>query len=311
MSYNTMGIYKFHQVVVRDQEKLVIDNNEKVAKKIEYLTEQMMKEAAAAENTELLDGFSSGLEAEKVEALTAEGEEDLPAVIKAAPSETEETAPVQSQPARQSAGEALAIVSAQAEEMLSAARREAENIKSHALIEVQVEIENLRRTAMEEARVQGYEDGYQEAVAQVEQERASLLEQKKKMEDEYQQMVSDLEPKFIDTLTDIYEKVFRVDLKKEQDIIMHLISSTMQKIEGSSNYLIHVSKEDYSYVNLKKQDVLVPVVSPNAAIEVVEDITLGANDCIIETDGGVFDCGLGTQLEDLAQKLKLLSYRRN
>lgn len=311
MSYNTMGIYKFHQVVVRDQEKLVIDNNEKVAKKIEYLTEQMMKEAAAAENTELLDGFSSGLEAEKVEALTAEGEEDLPAVIKAAPSETEEIAPVQSQPARQSAGEALAIVSAQAEEMLSAARREAENIKSHALIEVQVEIENLRRTAMEEARAQGYEDGYQEAVAQVEQERASLLEQKKKMEDEYQQMVSDLEPKFIDTLTDIYEKVFRVDLKKEQDIIMHLISSTMQKIEGSSNYLIHVSKEDYSYVNLKKQDVLVPVVSPNAAIEVVEDITLGANDCIIETDGGVFDCGLGTQLEDLAQKLKLLSYRRN
>ena len=311
MSYNTMGIYKYHQVVVRDQEKLVIDNNEKVAKKIEYLTEQMMKEAAASENTELLDGFSSGLEAEKVEALTAEGEEDIPTVIKAAPAETEEAAPVQSQPARQSAGEALAIVSAQAEEMLSAARREAENIKSHALIEVQVEIESLRRTAMEEARAQGYEDGYQEGVAQLEQERAGLLEQKKKMEDEYQQMVSDLEPKFVDTLTDIYEKVFRVDLKKEQDIIMHLISSTMQKIEGSSNYLIHVSKEDYSYVNLKKQDVLVPVVSPNASIEVVEDITLGANDCIIETDGGVFDCGLGTQLEDLAQKLKLLSYRRS
>ncbi len=312
MSYNTMGIYKYHQVVVRDQEKLVIDNNEKVAKKIEYLTEQMMKEASAADGTELLDGFSSGLDAECVEALTAEGDEELPSVIKASPSEAEEAAAqAQNTAGRQSASEALSIVSAQAEEMLAAARREAENIKSHALIEVQIEIENLRKTAMEEARTEGYEAGYQEGVAEVEQERNSLLEQKKKMEDEYQQLISELEPKFVDTLTDIYEKVFRVDLKKEQDIIMHLISSTMQKIEGSSNYLIHVSKEDYSYVNLKKQDVLMPVVSPNASIEVVEDITLGANDCIIETDGGVFDCGLGTQLDDLAQKLKLLSYRRN
>ena len=46
------------------------------------------------------------------------------------------------------------------------------------------------------------------------------------------------------------------------------------------------------------------------AVEVVEDATLGKNDCLIETENGIFDCGLGTQLAELRQKLKLLSYEK-
>ena len=30
---------------------------------------------------------------------------------------------------------------------------------------------------------------------------------------------------------------------------------------------------------------------------------------MVETDGGVFDCGLGTELEELTKKLKLLSWQ--
>lgn len=40
----------------------------------------------------------------------------------------------------------------------------------------------------------------------------------------------------------------------------------------------------------------------------MKDITLGKGECLIETEGGIFDCGLGTQLSELRQKLKLLSY---
>ena len=104
-------------------------------------------------------------------------------------------------------------------------------------------------------------------------------------EEEYQELVKSLEPKFVEALTDIYEKVFRIDLQKEHSIVMHLIASTMHKIEGNSNYLIHVSKEDYPYVNMKKNEILASALSANASVELVEDITLGANDCIIERMG--------------------------
>ena len=278
----------------------MIDNNERVAKKIEQLRELLAQKDGNAWEGDSVDGFTNGLDAEQVEALIADGDDAPPAVIKA--EERAETV-------RQDSA-ALALMSEQAEEILSAARREADSIKASILGDAQAEIETMRKNAYEEARTQGYDAGYNEAVEQIEQQRVELQEQKKRMEAEYQQMIDELEPRFVEALTDIYEKVFQIDLKKEHDIIMHLISSTMHKIEGNSNYLIHVSKEDYPYVNLKKNEVLTSSVSANVAVEIVEDMTLGPNDCIIETDGGVFDCGLGTQLEELSQKLRLLSYTK-
>lgn len=295
------NVYKWHQVTLHNDDAMMIDNDEKVAEKIEYIKEQLLKDVQPEGDgeEEALDGFLGGLDAEQVEALTADdGGEEKPTVIKAEKPESEESA------------EALSVVSAQAQEVLASARREAENIKSQALAEATREMEELRRTTLEEAEKNGYDEGYHKGMEQIEKQKAQLAEERKRMEEEYQQQIDELEPRFVETLTDIYEKVFQVDLKKEHDIIVHLISTTMHKLEGNSSYLIHVSKEDYQYVNLKKNEVLVSAISANATVEIVEDMTLGPNDCIIETDTGVFDCGLGTQLEELSQKLKLLSYSR-
>ena len=46
----------------------------------------------------------------------------------------------------------------------------------------------------------------------------------------------------------------------------------------------------------------------DANIDIVEDITMKTGDCMIETPGGIYDCGLGTQLGTLKNKLELLSY---
>ena len=300
------NIYKFHQVNIND-DTLLIDNNERIAKKIESLEPQILKEVGGDWNEEPTDDFFSGLDAEQVDALLAgTQEEDIQAGMDV-PVENDFMG--QSQGTSQNAGEALALVSAQSQEIIAEAKEEAEKIKEAALMDAQAEIEALRQSAYEEGKGEGYEAGYNEAVKQVEQQKMQLLEERKQLEAEYQELADNLEPKFVEALTDIYEKVFQVDLQKEHDILMHLIASTMHKMEGSSNYLIHVSKEDYSYVNSKKEELLAASVSANASIELVEDVTLWPNDCIIETDGGIFDCGLGTQLEELSQKLRLLSYR--
>jgi len=304
-SYN--NIYKFNQVNLQTDDTLLIDNNEKIAKKIESLETQMMKEVRydGGGGADPLDGFSSGLDPDEVDALLGE--------LENVPEEENRMLPSQEQGESfepfQDTGEALSLISAQAQEILASARREADSIKSGALVEAQAEIDNLRRSTYEEARTQGYDEGYHEAIEQVERQKQQLAEERKQLEEEYQELVRGLEPKFVEMLTDIYEKVFQIDLQKEHDIIMHLIASTMHKIEGNSSYLIHVSKEDYPYVNMKKNETLLSSVSANASVELVEDMTLGPNDCIIETDGGIFDCGLGTQLEELTQKLRLLSYR--
>ena len=132
----------------------------------------------------------------------------------------------------------------------------------------------------------------------------------KQLEEEYQKMVEELEPKFVDTISSIYEHIFHVDLDSYREVLAYLISTTMHKIEGVRSFLIHVSKEDYPYVSMQKKQLTANALAPGSSVEVVEDATLGKNDCLIETENGIFDCGLGTQLAELRQKLKLLSYEK-
>ncbi len=205
------NIYKFHQVNIND-DTLLIDNNERIAKKIESLEPQILKEVGGDWNEEPTDDFLSGLDAEQVDALLAgTQEEDIQAGMDV-PVENDFMG--QSQGTSQNAGEALALVSAQSQEIIAEAKEEAEKIKEAALMDAQAEIEALRQSAYEEGKGEGYEAGYNEAVKQVEQQKMQLLEERKQLEAEYQELADNLEPKFVEALTDIYEKVFQVDLQK-------------------------------------------------------------------------------------------------
>lgn len=55
---------------------------------------------------------------------------------------------------------------------------------------------------------------------------------------------------------------------------------------------------------------LAGAVSANSNVEIIEDMTLAKNECMIETDSGIYDCGLGTQLEELRKKLMLLAWKK-
>ena len=41
-------------------------------------------------------------------------------------------------------------------------------------------------------------------------------------------------------------------------------------------------------------------------LELIADSTMDGNECLIETDSGVFDCSLGTQLENLIKDIRSL-----
>jgi flagellar assembly protein FliH len=82
----------------------------------------------------------------------------------------------------------------------------------------------------------------------------------------------------------------------------------MRHIEGGGTYLIHVSKEDFPFASMQKKELIKGTNINIDSVELLEDATLAKNECMIETGNGVFDCGLGTQLEALSEQLKLLSY---
>ena len=198
----------------------------------------------------------------------------------------------------------------EAEELLTRAREQAEMQAGQILSDAREQAEAARESIIVQARQQGYQEGVHRAEIELARKEQELSERLKAMEAEYEGFVDQLEPRFVDAITGVYEHLFQVELSSYRDILMNLIAATVRQVEGR-DFLVHVSAEDYPYVSMEKKQLTDALTSPNATLELVEDITLRHNECMIETEGGIYDCGLGTQLSELAQKLKLLSYEKN
>ncbi len=280
------NLFKRGYTKLVEEDTRVINTNELVAKRIRELSAKMQQE----ENT----GFVSGLAADKVDALVADTDE------------TEENAQTSGNVIK--AGEDLQKMKedaeAEAQKILEDARTQAESILQEARAQAEAE----KQSVLEQAKTRGLQEA-EAAAAQMETKRAAEFQKKTaSLEAEYQKKMDELEPQFVDTITGIYEHIFHVDLHSYREVLCYLIASTMRRTEDSKSFLIHVSKEDYPYVSMQKKQIMSEAASPNSTVEIIEDQTLGKGECMIETEIGIFDCGLGTQLSELRQKLKLLSY---
>lgn len=281
------NLYKCGWVTVQEKDTRVIDNNALLEQKLSAV----LHAASISDAEKILpgdNGIEDGLDAEKVDALLGSDE----GVIKGSLQAERDALLEEIENARTE----LAAVKEQADAMI-------EDAKS--------QIGAMQMKAYEEAKSQGYQEGErlgrQEADAQINE----YLAKKKQLEDEYEKKIEELEPEFIETLTGIYEHIFKVDLTRYRDLVANLLVNAMQNIENTRNFLVHVSKEDYEGVMADKDRIRAEAGGNSVSVEFVEDATLSRSQCLIETENGIYDCSLDTQLSELSRKLKLLSYERD
>ncbi len=268
-------------------DKKVIDTNELIASRLETLAEIMkQKEMIATQRSGA--GFVQGLQAEDVSALLSD-EEDGASVIKAEAPNTEAIL----QQAREEAERLVANAKAQAETIV------AEGMEQAAL---------SKKNVLEEARMNGYREGINRANKEVEDMKAQMVAQQRTLEAEYEAQFQSMEADLVEVITDIYEHIFNVDLRSNREILLHLITTTMRKVEGGRSFIVHVSKDDYPMVSMQKKQIVSGLATSSTSVDVIEDLTLNKGECFIEAEGGIFECGIGTQLKELNKKLRLLSY---
>lgn len=280
-------LLKASSFVMQNDEAIVIDSNERMAAKIEEIAHSLEQ----VEQEDFGDSFSEGIEAAQVAALLSE--DNSGSMIHSANEQVYE--------------------GPSPEELIGQAENEIREMKERAEAEIAENRSRAMQEAAEEGHRQGYDQGYQEGLRQASMEndarKRELDERAHILQEEYERKLSEVEPTLIDTLTNIYAHIFEVDMSNYRNVIMHLIETTLHRVDGCENYLVRVSKEDYPYVSMQKQNVLEKCVTGSAKLEVVEDITLAANECLIETDSGIYDCSVGTELKELKKQLMLLSYQ--
>ena len=282
------GLIKSNRAVMQEQDTVIIDANAMVAKKLEELTNSYVKKNAEQTAEKPL----SDPDAERLAALlddpaadTADGfSEGITGsnIIKAEP----------------------AYQGPSPEELVEQAKQEIAQIKQDAA----KEIEQAKQAAIEEGRKAGYDDGFRKGMQETEQLKKEYEVKAAAFDAEYEQKIKELEPRFIETLTGVYEHVLKVSLSDETQLIMLLAGNAIRNIESSKSFLVHVSEEDYPVVSAQRKQLEAAAGGASIAVEIIADTTLSKNECMVETENGIFDCGLGTQLQELSKQLKLLSY---
>ena len=133
-----------------------------------------------------------------------------------------------------------------------------------------------------------------------------LQAEKQKLISQYSEKEEQMEEKLVDAILEVVDHVFHSELSGKKDIIMHLVEDTLSGCEPSGEFLIHMSPtniRDFSD-EIKKIRSDAP---ENTNIEFVSDEAMGDDMCTIETDGGIFDCSIDTELDGLMRDIKALS----
>ncbi len=254
------------------EEKRVIDYNELIQEKLKAIRISLQESEGG--NGE----FIAGLNAEVVEELV-NPEEEI-------------------EKAREEAAQLLQY----AREQIEQARQEA----SQLLEKAKVEGAQLKQQAFEQGKAEGYQNGMTQGQMEIDQIKAALMQEKTELECDYERKLQQLEPQLVDTILEVFQKVTYVLGEEKREMMLHLIDRALTQIESSRQFLIRVSKEDYPFV-AEHKEMLCERIPSSSGIDIVKDVSLVRNECLIETDGGVFNCSLDVQLENLIRDIRVLS----
>ena len=274
------NLLKRSSVINKDER--VIDYNDLIKKKIQAIMESKHNEMDA-------DGFINGLHADVVEELISDDDTADALTDDAAMGE-------------QQAAASLENANAEAERIIEEARLQAEQIIADA--------NKNADAAFEEAKQNGYYEGNEKAQEEMNIKQAQLEvefdNKRKELEQEYNNLKESIEPELVEVITDVFRKVTGVVAEDNQEIILHLINDVMHNADGSRDYVIKVSPDDYKFL-VNNQGKIYCAMSRDVNIDIVEDATLERNQCMIETNTGIFNCSLDIELNNLIKNIKLLS----
>lgn len=261
------NLVRQYYVVEQSSKARIINSNRKMELRLKELSEQNHKDD---------DGFVDGLVADIVEA--AGNEED----------EAE-------------AGSVLENAKAEADRIIAEANTSAETILEDA--------KNHADELFEQKRLEGYNDGAKEKEDELIRRKQELeneiANKKQELEEEYAKYRDELEGDIVDAVIQVYNKVFDIQFDDKKQLLLSLVKNTVSDIEIEKNFKIRVSEANYSFMK-DNLDGLKSRVGQDIDIEVVNDNKMKDTDCQIETNFGIFDCGIDMELANLEKAIRSL-----
>jgi flagellar assembly protein FliH len=161
------------------------------------------------------------------------------------------------------------------------------------------EEKNLIATAYQEAeaiRANARKEGFQEGIRQAKSEVAKVRVQLNQILSGREEALASVADDIAGLAIEVAQRILKTEVSCDEALVMRLVHDTIQRAgRNVKSLLIKVHPDDVTTVkhSLKME----PIPNLNAEIIVMEDATVDAGSCIVETNSGLIDASFATQLE--------------
>ncbi|NLO89027.1 MAG: hypothetical protein GX088_01635 [Clostridia bacterium] len=199
------------------------------------------------------------------------------------------------------------------EEILSRARKEAEELIKKAQEEASQIIEMAREQEKEifkEAEERGYGEGYrkgfekamEEAREEADRIRSKAFKVLKEAEDRRKELIISAEGEVVDLCLAIASKVVHAHAEEHRETVVRMVRDALERLASAKHYSIIVNPKDAELLH-QYIDELSRHASANAHIHILEDESVGIGGCKVETEMGLLDATLESQLDEIRKFL--------
>jgi flagellar assembly protein FliH len=204
-------------------------------------------------------------------------------------------------PEETSPDDILTQAHAEAERIIEEAKENAKALETEASAKVQELYEHQKTLGYEEG-IANAEDSVAVKKAQLE---TQLNQQMAQNEEEYKKRLDDLEPELVDAIISVFDHVFGIQFENKRDILLYLVKNTISHVDAGKHFRIRTTTKTSSFLE-EHLDELQKVAGYDAVIELLRDDSLADDACKIDTDYGLFDCSLDTELKNLYKDIRCL-----
>lgn len=198
------------------------------------------------------------------------------------------------------------------EEILAEARQQADEILARASAKVtQMEKEAQEQALLlyEQKRQEGYAKGCADAESELEIEKTRIRAEYETLQQdfqkEYENKMDSMEQDLVEVMIEVFHKVFHVQFDNKKQILLHLIKDTLLDVEVGKTFSIRVAENNFKYIESHVTEIK-EKIGNDVSIDVINDVSLKDGDCIIETETGVYNCGIDMVLENLEKDIRIL-----
>lgn len=168
----------------------------------------------------------------------------------------------------------------------------------------------------EQARQNGWEDGYRGGHAQAEKEmwetlgafthemRGQVEKFLQTLQQEEENYFAGLEDQMLDLTLQIARKVVKDEVKQNPEVVRNVIRDALRRVHGFGMVRIKVHPHDLSAARAARTTFL-NIVEGIQGIEITEDRRVEQGSCVIETEHGMIDARLSVQMEEVERVLRI------